>query len=127
MLISRFNELNVKEQAIIVENEMSKMVNNESETMVKVHHNYWNILDAQLISHLSNKSMIKDNDSTNKVRFKEVKHQSNIDILLDVVSVGINEIMINSPIDLLNTKVFLTQIMILLFLIPLQPIRNYFL
>jgi len=108
----------VKEQAIIVENEISKMMNNESETLANVHNNYWDILDTQLINHLSNKSMIKNidnNNNTNKTQFKEVKHQSNIDILLDVVSVGINEIIANSPIDLLNTKVILTLIILLLF------------
>ena len=129
---TRFNELNVKEQAVIVENEMSSMLHNNANTLTTVHSNYWNILDANLISHLSNKSIINDNDNdsntstSNKAYFKEVKHQSNIDTLLDVISTSVNEIMDTSPIELFNTRVstissfILTLILILMIILILR-------
>ena len=109
----------MKEQATIVENEMNSMLHNNANTLTTVHNNYWNILDANLISHLSNKSIVNDNDtnsnsnstsnstsnSNKALHFKEVKHQSNIDTLLDFISTSVNEIMDTSPIELLNTRV----------------------
>ena len=120
----------MKEQATIVENEMNSMLHNNANTLTTVHSNYWNILDANLISHLSNKSIINDNDNdsntstSNKAYFKEVKHQSNIDTLLDVISTSVNEIMDTSPIELFNTRVSTISSFILT-LILILILRNF--
>jgi len=126
----------MKEQATIVENEMNSMLHNNATTLTTVHSNYWNILDANLISHLSNKSIVNDNDTNSTSTsikapyFKEVKHQSNIDTLLDVISSSVNEIMNTSPIELLNTRVSIILSLILtliltLILILILILRNF--
>jgi len=127
----------VKEQATIVENEMNSMLHNNANTLTTVHSNYWNILDTNLISHLSNKSIVNDNDTNNTsnstsnsnsnkaLHFKEVKHQSNIDTLLDVISTSVNEIMDTSPIELFNTRVsIIIPFILTLILIPTLILRN---
>ena len=111
MIMNRFNELTMKEQANVVEKEMNNMLYSNSDTLEIVSNNYWEILDTHLINYLSNKSTINEkdnnnnNNNNNKTTFKETKHQSNSDTLLDTISISINEIMNSSPVELLNTRV----------------------